>query len=57
MALFNAIVERRNANSEPEDRLNKTRIMTTQVLNWIIDNENNDAPFPVHPRKLVKHDI
>ena len=58
MALLEAIVDRRNANSEPEDRLNKTRVVLTQALNWIIDNEDNDAPFPPHPsRKLMKYDI
>ena len=58
MALFDAIIERRNANTEPEDRLNKTRVVLTQALNWIIDNADNDAPFPSHPsRKLMKHDV
>ena len=59
MALLDAIIERRNANTtEPEDRMNKTRIVLTQALNWIIDNADNDAPFPTHPsRKLMRHDI
>jgi hypothetical protein len=58
MDIFNEILERRNANTEPEDRLTRSRVILTQTLNWLIDNAENDEPFPPHPsRILMKHDV
>jgi hypothetical protein len=51
------IVERRNENSDPHCRVTKTRILKQLVLNWIIDNQDNDAPFTEHPMYMVRHDV
>jgi hypothetical protein len=55
--MMNEIVERRNENSDPHCRVPKTRILKQLVINWIIDNRDNDTPFPEHPMCMTKHDI
>jgi hypothetical protein len=58
MALFDKILDRRNAVSENHCQLTKSRVILTQILNWIIANQDNDEPFPPHPSQMMqKHDI
>ena len=58
IASFNKILDRRNSVSENQCRLTKSRVILTQILNWIIDNQDNDEPFPPHPSQMMqKHDI
>jgi len=57
--LLDEIVNKKNANSKSHCRISKTQVVHTVMLNWIIDNKDNDEPFPEHPFYMFdkKHNI